>query len=481
VVLGIVIFVIVHLVGIADLWLHATTSAVLFNLTTSDPGTSPPMTSVIFNQSLCSQHDFPPLNSICITGADGWANDREDFMTVIGQNVISNSSSDRKIITLADAKDLSLVVPRVVDKRTSFKASNFGARAQCKSLNSQCIGQGTMTPINCSNIGITIIPTNPSVVASLAVVAPYDKWDDNPPSLNTSYPLFGPHYCCATNPVETLLQLRWSSQVNGLTSVPNDAIQPYPIPLLNIYASCSLTFYNLTMAYDGSASDEKYWSVAPEDLLPSSDHFATILAAPYAWQLVTDHLTMNIKSRAMSANSTQQVMAALNQELSRLALGYVSGAFIFAPASNVRVTVPTILGRYPIAPLLVFVLLLFIYGLIGIVIFVMSFNMRSDNVLIPPELRRFAGSTHVNADQLMPSLELVRLRLTSPLPLLAQFFSEPVSISEPARPEDPDALSALDNTSEMFDETESTKYDERRLRFGLEKSELRPRFGIWRD
>ncbi|CCO36241.1 hypothetical protein BN14_10372 [Rhizoctonia solani AG-1 IB] len=129
------------------------------------------------------------------------------------------------------------------------------------------------------------------------------------------------------------------------------------------------------MAYGGSASDEKYWSVAPEDLLPSSDHSTTIIAAPYAWQLVTDHLTMNIRSRAMSAKSTQQVMAALNQELSRLALGYVSGALIFAPASNARVIVPTILGRYPIAPLLVFVLLLFIYGLIGIVIFVMSFNI----------------------------------------------------------------------------------------------------------
>jgi hypothetical protein len=213
---------------------------------------------------------------------------------------------------------------------------------------------------------------------------------------------------------------------------------------------------------------------------PSSDRFATTLISPYAWQLVTDHLAINIKSRAMSANSSQQVMAALNQELSRLALGYVSGAFIFDSASDVHTTIPTLLGRYPLVPLLVFVLLLFIYGLIGVVIFATSFNMRSDEVLVPPELRRLAQSTE-ETDQLIPSLELVRLRLTSPLPILAQFFSDPVINLKLAGPEDPDARSILDNVTKMFDETGSARYQERRLKFGLERTELRPRFGIWKD
>ncbi|KAG8738151.1 hypothetical protein FRC12_016893 [Ceratobasidium sp. 428] len=183
-----------------------------------------------------------------------------------------------------------------------------------------------------------------------------------------------------------------------------------------------------------------------------------------------DTLTANIKSRATLSNTNEQVMAALNQELSRLALGFVSDSFIFTDASDVQIFRPTILGQYPLFPLLSFVTLLFIYGLIALVVFITSFGLKTDTILVPPSLR---DNTSGNNGE-VPVLEVAQLRLLSPLPLVAQVFSEPPHASAQPNPRHADAKSVAIDEMDLFDER---KYG--RLRLGLEDDVLRPRYGVW--
>lgn len=480
--LGVVVYVVTHLVGLADLWLHATTSAVVYNLTTADSSSTNLMTSLIFNQSLCDSADGVD-GSICITGNDGWANngEGEKLLDSIGQAVIANYSTDRRAITLAEHEDMSVVIPLVVPELATFKATSFGALARCKSLNSDCAGGDPkllQSPniLNCSRLGITAIPTDTDV-GSIALVGPYDEW--NGTRVTEGSRRFGPHWCCLTNPVHSLLQLRWPNHLNSLPSSPNPAVHVGPIGYLNIYASCELTFYNVTMSYDGQAPNGKHWTIIPEGTTPSNEFFASTLAAPFSWQLVTDNLSANIKSRAMASNSTQGVMAALNQELSRLSLGFVSGAFEFVPATDVQIITPTILGRYPLIPLFIFVFLLLVYGLIVLGVFIMSLSAKSDTIFLPPELQGDPANSGSGREIL--ALELAQLRLMSPLPIVAQYFAEPVQPHNQPHPGDADVKSAARSEIDLFFEDNRSSQVETRLRLGVEDTALRPRFGVWKN
>ncbi|KAG9124734.1 hypothetical protein FRC07_010445 [Ceratobasidium sp. 392] len=247
------------------------------------------------------------------------------------------------------------------------------------------------------------------------------------------------------NPVQSLIQVRWLSEINGPVEVPNSVAYGGSTPLIDIYAKCNLTFYNLTVAYDGRASNGKYWSVVPGLKQLSTEAFASTLAGPFSWQLIMDTLTANIKSRAMLSSTDEQVTAALNQEISRLALGFASDSLIFTDASDVQIYQPTILGKYPIVPVLAFAALLFIYGLIALAVFIMSFGLRTDVISIPPLLRDNVSGHDSNRE--VPALEVAQLRLLSPLPLVAQTFEQPPHPSSRPGYRDADARSVT--TEEM--------------------------------
>ncbi|KAG8735948.1 hypothetical protein FRC10_009965 [Ceratobasidium sp. 414] len=469
VVMGVVVYAVTHLIGVADLWLHATTTAVLYNVTAAPASSEPPlMTSLEFNQTYCTQFNFPPLDDVCMVSYDGWAQ-LYPWLVKVGQSVASNSSADRMAITLADANDAAIIVPLTVNKLAKFKATTFGMRAHCESLNNKCNHGAGMT--NCSSIGITAIPSAGVSIMSVVLVPPVLRWDGNPVPDNNGL-RYGLSLGQVPNPVPSALQLRWSSQTDGAIIPPNAAIDTDPIPGITVYATCSIEVLNATITYDGTAGD-KLWTLVPEETVLSENRFATALIAPYSWQLVTDRLATNIQARAMISKTVEEVMSLLNQELARLALGFVSGSFLFVPATDVQIVTPTILGRYPLAPLLSFVALLMIYGLIALVIFVMTMNATSGSIHIPAKLRDKLK------DKTIPELELAQMRLTTPLPVVAQLFAEYKFVTPGAS--DPDARSAKASAVDLFSEYDAGRTIEARLRIGLEGGSERPRYGVWKD
>ncbi|KAG9078997.1 hypothetical protein FS749_008937 [Ceratobasidium sp. UAMH 11750] len=240
---------------------------------------------------------------------------------------------------------------------------------------------------------------------------------------------------------------------------------------MTVFASCSIEVFNVTLLYDGTAGS-KAWVLDPGETVLSEPRFATALIAPYSWQMVTDRLTTGIRARAVTARTADEVMASLNQELGRLALGFVSGSFVFAPAADVQILTPTILGRYPLAPLLAFTGLLALYGLIALVVFAMSTNATSSLVHVPSELR---GKPQ---DKAVLELKLAQMRLLNPLPVVAQYFGQHQTSMPGA--DDPDARSVKTSALDLFPEAETREGNETRLRLGLEGGSLRPRYGVWR-
>ncbi|KAF8593283.1 hypothetical protein BDV93DRAFT_612292 [Ceratobasidium sp. AG-I] len=279
--------------------------------------------------------------------------------------------------------------------------------------------------------------------------------------------------CCATNPITSLVQLRWSSQISSITPSPNDAVDTYPNPYISIYASCSIEVVNATLRYEGTA-EGKEWRLVTEKTIRSEERFASTLIAPYTFQLVTDRLSANIRARAMLATTVDEVMSALNQELSRLALGFVSGGFEFSPALDVQHVTPTILGRYPLVPLLAFVGLLCFYGAIALTFCVLSSKASSASVIISAELR---GKSE---KKVIMVLELAKTRLSSPLPIVAQLFSSSPDPQTEPRTHNSDALSVKTLGLDLFSEGNAHSIGEVRLRLGLEDGSMRPRYGTWK-
>ncbi|KAG8780957.1 hypothetical protein FRC12_022383 [Ceratobasidium sp. 428] len=326
VVIAAIVYIVTHLVGAADVWLHATTYAVTFNVPSTDSSSEPLFKSLQFNESYCDTSDYAPNDGICMTVPDGFAQHYPE-LDASGQAAISNTTVDRITITLAEENDLAVTVPRSIIESVTFTATSFGIQAQCRSLNSLCNHPSGTSPADCSNIGITSIPGNGNAV----IVAPLRSWTD--PNI-TDYSVAGiGHYGQTPNPSPSILQLTWTYQTNTRVSSPNPAVDNGVMHSLSIYASCNVTVYNVTLAYNGTAGGGP-WQLRNKAL--SETRFANALISPYTWQKINDRLATNLQVPVSSFTTEAEVEAALNQELARLALGYASGSFVFVPAANVQ-------------------------------------------------------------------------------------------------------------------------------------------------
>ncbi|KAF8593282.1 hypothetical protein BDV93DRAFT_566715 [Ceratobasidium sp. AG-I] len=466
--MGVIVYIVSHLVGLADFWLHSTTSAIRYNVTSTP---SELLTSMAFDESLCGESGVSSNMGICLSDEGGFSS-QNTHLSDIGQLVVSNSSLDRIAITLADAEDMAVMVPVSVSQFARFKTTSFGIRTKCESLNERCNRESTTAQPDCSNIGITSIPTFYDGVGGIVLVAPYDRWGGAMANVNASS--YGISQCCVTNPASSLVQLRWSSGIDGGTTKPNGAVDTYPIPDISIYASCTIEVFNVTLKYDGAAG-ARVWQLIPEETVSSEERFATSIIAPYSWQLVTERLTTNVQGNAMAVNAAEEVMSVLNQELSRLALGFVSGAFKWIPATDVRFTIPTLVGRYPLIPLFVFVGLLLLYGLIALYLFSISLTVSAGSIIVPAQLRSTPKSKIISV------LKLASIRLSSPLSAINQLYSEAPRAETPQDSYHSDARSVKMSATKMFSGSDNPTTGVQRLTIGLEKGTLRPRYGVWKD
>ncbi|KAG9050264.1 hypothetical protein FS837_006705 [Tulasnella sp. UAMH 9824] len=219
----------------------------------------------------------------------------------------------------------------------------------------------------------------------------------------------------AANPVNLALQMRWDAHkvvaANEWGVGQADVVVDIqPSPFITLYTGCNVTFSNVTVQYDPSSNS---WEMLLEE--PSSDHFTSVMRAPGLWQLATEKLAAEMMSIAMT-EMAPNVTAALNQHLARMMLGVAVGTLQPAEATDVMQIVPTLLGQYPVGPVMILITLLLLYALLAILIFTSSWLTQDETIMAASEKHKQSTPEEQSV------LNLTQRWLVDPLPLVATAF-----------------------------------------------------------
>ncbi|KZT53797.1 hypothetical protein CALCODRAFT_519802 [Calocera cornea HHB12733] len=427
------LFCMTHLIGLCDLWLHATTTTVVVETTT--PLTGALSYGVGFNESLCPDGPIDPFFQWpCLVRPSAWADNTPNRYLQLNSFLISANSSllsDDFVLpsvqTLAEADNMAVVVPKQILGNYSFTAPSFGVRAACSAFTSKCSrsdGQNILSIGNCSNAGY---PQLPVLTSADATAAP--NWPDNGlllahvgnlsmigllggsdlPQVTDSSTIPYP------NPVPLTLQLAWStftaSSVDGTFPPSCDAIGPWQssniIDGLVVFSACNLTWYNITL----QQSDGIY-TLLDEEL--SDPAFASVLWSPLLYQYATPHLENYLQSIALTQNNSDTLMRILEDELARQAMSMAASTFQPVDTLDQAIVGSKLLGRYPLAPVITMFVLIASSTIIFSVLAVWIVASSSSPVV----------QTTTEGDERPTMLELTQLRLTTPLALAAQLFAE---------------------------------------------------------
>jgi hypothetical protein len=186
------------------------------------------------------------------------------------------------------------------------------------------------------------------------------------------------------------------------------------------------------------------------------------ISMPSLTNVYAMRLLNNIEGLARSSNSSDDVLALLQQELSRLALGSSASVIGTSAATTSQWTNhQLLLGRYPMAPALAVVIILYLYSLAALLL---SIGATITSV----------RTTHVAAQgrQAVSTLELAQRRLTDPAVVISALF--------PAEDKETRAANSVSTaTLDVFRERSGVQNE--RLRVGFRRSVSQSEFGLWRD
>lgn len=394
----------------------------------------------------------------CLWQPEHWLGD-----VPTGMQVNTNSSDKFQTITLADADDLAVLVYPNVAQNLQFSTTTFGARASCQSLNKVCQGdQYSGAKPNCSAIGLNNFPVadefNQFNVAKGGSFA-YMLTADCPTCNYTLQDLFDNFNVTQepTNPFSILIQFFWVSdgETRQWTNV-SDAVSVWS-DVGSSLANCSLTFYNVSLSYYNGS----YIRDAEE---PSNTGLADGLAGPTRLSHYANHLLANYEGHVFSETNSTTLMNFLQADLARLALGSSASITNITVDTTSQSTLrQTLVGRYPIVPSVIFILLLYLYAAVALTIFIWTALFTREYAIRDPATRRPVSI-----------LELTHLRLTDPVALLATAFPSRNPAANRA------VLSLQTEAMDMFDERQLGA--DSRIRVGVHPSEVDGTsvFGIWR-
>lgn len=397
----------------------------------------------------------------------GWGKGIES--KVPGMLVRANNSDTLQTITLADSKDLAVLVKPNITHSLMFRAKTFGARASCQSVTPLCDNT-----FKCTGFPWTFPPYNGTFgvdhgtteggsklfiqSSNCAWDAPYNETEprslacrhissDRITSDASSFSELSPP---PVNSYNLWMQFLWEADGDtelgigaGKVSGAVTNFQNFATMLTN----CTLNFYNVTVDYNNG----KYFLV-DEEL--SNVGLSDGLAAPTRIGHLASALISNIEGRAFGDNSTDSLMAFLEQDLSRLAIG--SAAYITNVTSDTIMQSTlgtTVAGRYPFWPVFIFIILLYMHACLALFLFLQTaLTMQTESLSLSPT-EGYGGGNYRQVSM----LELAQLRLRGPLPLIASLFP----------PQHPDvsaaALSIETSDLDMFRE----RPDDGRVRAGL--------------
>ncbi|KAF7311360.1 hypothetical protein MKEN_01037900 [Mycena kentingensis (nom. inval.)] len=418
---------------LVDVWIHAAVS-VDFPIS-RDRGAS---FTIAFNESACS--------GSCLNDTATQSK---------GLRIASNSSEDLAIVTLSDASDLAVVVPQTV-QNTDLETPSFGVLAQCENLTPICAPATrssacpfAVNPSLAQGGGLSSASASMSRSGSARTSRTSNAVLPTPTASLSSGTTILATSGSGANPQHVVVRLRWPDADNW---VPLSGVASNVDGDVFSWAACALTFSNVTLQRLRGE-----YSVAAEPTLVEPA-FASVMQGPLLWQFGNLQLSANLQATMLSAPDETSAIAALNQGLARLSLALFSGTLQVIEPAIQRTPSPgpqPALGRYPIAPLTIYLFLLFTYALTALFVYISAARLQAPIIRSP-------GRPAANAAQ------LTQLRLTDPLAHVAALYPSP---GHAVAPED---------VRELFLESEDP--DAPRLEAGVRAPApgVQPAFGVYR-
>lgn len=465
--IAVVIFILTHLIGLTDIWLHSTATSVIVETSIPVPNDlyDHYQWSVQLNGSdpntfgLCSPWVESPWP--CLNTPEGWADganvdDDELEIAYTGWETAYNLTGFSKFTTVQLPSDNSTILLPLEAWANSFTivdATTYGAVATCKIITNDCATNNAagMTT-TCGPAGYPQLP----IVGDFPTAAnPHPTYES---LSNSTYSLSNPTFTMPSrilglvdghlaglgsgmadlppessltdNPTTTLLQLHWSS-FYGNTALPvvkvNDhepTFDTWPEGFHTLFAACNLEYFKADVTYD--PSEPGYWKLNSKQQLDKN--LTSILWSPLMAQYATESLAAEVMGIA-SSNTPDYTTQKLNELLGRLAISFPAGLFDPAPATAVHEIEYRILGLYPIAPITFLVSVLYLYSLFAVFIFVTSQTASSYGVIIPEtatptEDEKVAPELPNEQATESDALALGHMWLTDPIPFISAMFPE---------------------------------------------------------
>lgn len=172
----------------------------------------------------------------------------------------------------------------------------------------------------------------------------------------------------------------------------------------------TLHSHNVTLEY----SNGSYFLV---DEKLSNTGLSDGLAAPSHLGHFASHLISNIEGRVFTDNSTENLMTYLQQDLSKLALGFTAVITnILTNTLSQSFLGSMIIGRYPFWPIVIFLILLYLLATLAILVFLLA------ALSIQTEAVTVCGDTPNGERRRSSILKLTQMHLRNPLCLVAALF-----------------------------------------------------------
>lgn len=433
-------------ISLADTWLHIVTSAVVYSPAVWATGASLSAPAKAygtdFNNSACSALNNVSLaegsTNFCGQGSGVlWTADPSFLMR--GYSIAGNKSTQHLITTLNDEDWMATVTRPDIPGNETYVARSFGLTASCLSLASLCnVGEH----VNCSNLG-------PEATGFPLGYTSFSPWKSGA-NLTQGAPLLPQQE--NSNQFSTLVELWYTS--------PNSEIPPGPSPnnaiLSNVspnngtnsnllVANCSFAAYDVVIHVNSGVD------VSLVSRSNASDETTARLWPGILYNSIRDALVVNTRGLSLTSVSGQEVMADLSQEIARLTLAIAATTMTPIAPTQAGVISSKFISSYPFLPLAVFLGLLFTYSAIVIALFVWCVIISSPalEVSVPGKKSLTVGL-----------VQLVHMRLTNPLSLVATIFATPSSalnLQQGHVPSTDVLLSLQTDTQKLFNELTNTQ------------------------
>ncbi|KAK7038081.1 hypothetical protein R3P38DRAFT_3391465 [Favolaschia claudopus] len=398
--LTVLIFGLSYSLILADIWLHGASSIVQLTVTSNDR-ISP--VRLAFNESVCT------TSNACLNNNRGWASDAP-WVIQTGLAIAANdSTAPFSIVNLDNASGVAAVVPSLQDPSLIYETPSFGVRAQCASLTPNCT---TASHAQCPGYPLAAgfpLAIGGNTSASSAPSSSASAHSSAPSAIPAALPVTSVLAITepAANPQSVRVQLYWSNSSGNVLVSPASPAAIQTNGGVAAWASCNLTYYNLALRHDGEGN---YSDIGNDGPVLANPNFAAIMQGGLLSQAGNLQLLANLQGTMLSQPEVSTALSAMDKEMAHLTLALFAGTLQrsteHTQASSHH---PELFGKYPLAPVIVYIFLLYAYAFTAGGIYVWAARLRS-------RFFRTPGFRTTSA------VRLAQMRLTDPLAIVAALY-----------------------------------------------------------